>query len=182
MTTKRCYSIVYKGSMKTLSLSLLLGILLSPAALALSTDSEQPVYIDSDSQHLDMKSNKVTFIGDVKMRQGSINVEGDKVIVFRNPEDGSIKEIEAYGDLAKFSQLTDDGKTIRGHAEELYYNMAEDQLTMIKQAMLAQDDSTISGQRIKYHITTEKMIAESGEGSRVSTVLQPQPKQPKEKK
>ncbi|MFA0252793.1 LptA/OstA family protein, partial [Vibrio sp. 10N.261.45.A4] len=56
--------------MKTLSLSLLLGILLSPAALALSTDSEQPVYIDSDSQHLDMKSNKVTFIGDVKMRQG----------------------------------------------------------------------------------------------------------------
>lgn len=165
--------------MKKLSLSLLVGLLLSPAALALSTDSEQPVYIDSDSQHLDMKSNKVTFIGDVKMRQGSINVEGDKVIVYRNPEDGSIKEVEAFGQLAKFSQLTDDGKVIKGHAEELYYDMSKDELTMVKQAMLAQDDSTINGERINYHITTEKMIAESGEGSRVSTVLQPQPKQKK---
>ncbi|GAD78679.1 lipopolysaccharide transport periplasmic protein LptA [Vibrio ezurae] len=165
--------------MKKLSLSLLLGILLSPSVYALSTDSEQPVYIDSDSQQLDMKSNKVTFIGDVKMRQGSINVKGDKVIVYRNPSDGAIKKIEAYGKLAKFSQKTDDGKTIHGHAEELYYNMSQDQLTMIKQAMLAQDDSTINGQRIIYHITTEKMIAEGGKGSRVSTVLQPQPKENK---
>ncbi|CAM3019820.1 lipopolysaccharide transport periplasmic protein LptA [Vibrio rarus] len=168
--------------MKKLSLSLLIGILLSPVAYALSTDSEQPVYIDSDSQQLDMKSNKVTFIGDVKMRQGSINVAGDKVIVYRNPKTGAIKEIEAYGTLATFSQKTDDGKTIHGHARELYYNMNQDQLTMVKQAMLAQDDSTIKGERIKYHITTERMIAEGGAGTRVSTVLQPQPKQPKEKK
>ncbi|OBT17419.1 lipopolysaccharide transport periplasmic protein LptA [Vibrio sp. UCD-FRSSP16_10] len=165
--------------MKKLSLSLLLAILLSPAAYALSTDSEQPVYIDSDSQQLDMKSNKVTFIGDVVMRQGSIHVQGDKVIVFRNPKDGAIEKIEAFGELAKFSQKTDDGKTIHGHAEELYYDMAADQLTMIKKAMLAQDDSTINGERIKYHITTEKMVAEGGKGSRVSTVLQPQPKENK---
>ncbi|WP_261816059.1 lipopolysaccharide transport periplasmic protein LptA [Vibrio gallicus] len=165
--------------MKKLSLSLLIGVLLSPTAFALSTDSEQPVYIDSDSQQLDMKSNKVTFLGDVKMRQGSINVEGDKVVVYRNPKDGSIKEVEAFGKLAKFSQLTDDGKTIKGHAEELYYNMSKDELTMIKQAMLAQDDSTIHGDKINYHITTEKMVAESNKGSRVSTILQPQPKQKK---
>ena len=125
--------------MKLSHLSLIACLLASANAMALSTDRDQPIYIDSDSQQLDMQSNKVTFIGDVKLKQGSININADKVIVYRNPNDGAIKEIEGYGNLATFSQLTDDGKTLYGEAKELYYKMADDQLTMINQALLRQD-------------------------------------------
>ncbi|WP_047046141.1 lipopolysaccharide transport periplasmic protein LptA [Vibrio mexicanus] len=161
--------------MKLSHLSLIALLAASTNVFALSTDREQPVYIDSDSQHLDMQSNKVTFIGDVKLKQGSININADKVIVFRNAEDGSIEEIEGYGDVATFSQLTDDGKTLYGEAKELYYSMADDLLTMIDQAMLSQDDSIIRGSKIRYRITSQKLIADGrNEGDRVSTVLQPQ--------
>lgn len=161
--------------MKLSHLSLIACLFASSQALALSTDRDQPVYIDSDSQHLDMQSNKVTFIGDVKLKQGSININADKVIVFRDPKDGTIQEIEGYGNVATFSQLTDDGKTMYGEAKELYYNMADDQLTMIDQAMLSQDDSVIRGNKIRYRITSQKLIADGKEkGDRVSTVLQPQ--------
>ncbi len=161
--------------MKLSHLSLIALLAASTNVFALSTDREQPVYIDSDSQHLDMQSNKVTFIGDVKLKQGSININADKVIVFRNAEDGTIEEIEGYGDVATFSQLTDDGKTLYGEAKELYYNMADDLLTMIDQAMLSQDDSIIRGSKIRYRITSQKLIADGrNEGDRVSTVLQPQ--------
>lgn len=146
-------------------------------AMALSTDSEQPVYIDSDSQNLDMKSNTVTFIGDVKLKQGSININADKIIVKRSPVDGAIQEIEGYGDLATFSQLTDDGKTLYGEAKELYYDMAKDTLTMIQRAMLSQDGSEIRGSKINYEITSQKLVADSGDNKRVSTILQPQTKQ-----
>jgi len=161
--------------MKLSHLSLISCLLLSSQAMALSTDQDQPVYIDSDSQQLDMQSNKVTFLGDVKLKQGSININADKVIVTRDPKDGSIQEIEGYGDLATFSQLTDDGKTLYGEAKELYYVMVDDQLTMIDEAMLSQDDSVIRGTKIRYKISSQKLIADGKEkGDRVSTVLQPQ--------
>jgi len=161
--------------MKLSHLSLISCLFLSSQAFALSTDQDQPVYIDSDSQQLDMQSNKVTFLGEVKLKQGSININADKVIVTRDPEDGSIREIEGYGDLATFSQLTDDGKTLYGEAKELYYVMVDDQLTMIDQAMLSQDDSVIRGTKIRYKISSQKLIADGKEkGDRVSTVLQPQ--------
>lgn len=161
--------------MKLSHLSLISCLLLTSNAMALSTDRDQPVYIDSDSQQLDMQSNQVTFLGDVKLKQGSININADKVVVTRDPADGSIQEIEGYGDLATFSQLTDDGKTLYGEAKELYYKMSDDQLTMIDQAMLSQDDSVIRGSKIRYKISSQKLIADGKEkGDRVSTVLQPQ--------
>lgn len=161
--------------MKLSHLSLISCLFLSSQAVALSTDQDQPVYIDSDSQQLDMQSNKVTFLGDVKLKQGSININADKVIVIRDPKDGSIQEIEGYGNLATFSQLTDDGKTLYGEAKELYYVMVDDQLTMIDEAMLSQDDSVIRGTKIRYKISSQKLIADGKQkGDRVSTVLQPQ--------
>ena len=83
--------------MKLSHLSLLTCLFASAHVLALSTDREQPVYIDSDSQQLDMQSNKVTFLGDVKLKQGSININADKIVVTRDKKDGSIKQIEGFG-------------------------------------------------------------------------------------
>lgn len=161
--------------MKLSHLSLIACLFASTQVMALSTDRDQPVYIDSDSQHLDMQSNQVTFLGDVKLKQGSININADKVIVTRNKTDGSINKIDGYGNLATFSQLTDDGKTLYGEAKELHYEVSNDQLTMIDDAMLAQDDSEIRGNHIRYHISSQKLVADGKQkGDRVSTVLQPQ--------
>ena len=161
--------------MKISHLSLLACLVFSANALALSTDRSQPVYIDSDSQQLDMQSNVVTFLGDVKLKQGSINIHADKVIVYRDPKTSAIKDIEGFGNPATFSQLTDDGKTLYGEAKELYYSMANDQLTMIDQAKLSQDDSVIKGNKIRYKISSQTLIADGkDQGDRVSTVIQPQ--------
>jgi lipopolysaccharide export system protein LptA len=166
---------MYKVDMKLSHLSLISCLLLSGQALALSTDQDQPVYIDSDSQQLDMQSNQVTFLGDVKLKQGSININADRIVVTRDPNNGTIQAIESYGNLATFSQLTDDGKTLYGEAEELHYKMSEDELTMIEQAKLSQDDSEIRGSVIRYQISSQKLIADGNKkGDRVSTVLQPQ--------
>ncbi|MDG4813776.1 LptA/OstA family protein, partial [Hydrogenovibrio sp. 3SP14C1] len=54
------------------------------------------------------------------------------------------------------------------------YKMADDELLMIGQAMLAQDDSEIRGQQIRYQISSQKLIADGQGSERVSTILQPQ--------
>lgn len=149
------------------------ALVTAPSVFALTSDAEQPIYIDSDTQNLDMKSNRVTFSGDVTLKQGSINITADKLIVIRDKQDESLKEIEAYGKPSKFSQLTDEGKTLQGEAHELYYDVGKDQLTMIGDATLAQDDSVIKGNKITYKISSQKLTADSGQGERVKTVLQP---------
>ncbi|CAH0527196.1 lipopolysaccharide transport periplasmic protein LptA [Vibrio hippocampi] len=160
--------------MKFSHLSISLCVLFSASAFALSTDTKQPVYIDSDTQQLDMKSNQVTFAGDVKLKQGSININADKIIVTRDAKTGEIQDIEGFGKPATFSQLTDDGKELKGEADTLRYSLKQDRLTMTSNAMLAQDGNTIRGTTINYSISTQKLIADGSSKERVSTVLQPQ--------
>ncbi len=160
--------------MKLSHLSLLACLLTSAPALALSVDSQQPIHIDSDSMQLDMKNNRVTYLSNVKLVQGSINIHAERLIVTRDPQTGNIEQIESFGNPATFSQLTEDGKTLHGQAEQLYYKMAKDELLMIGQAMLAQDDSEIRGQQIRYQISSQQLVADGQGSERVSTIIQPQ--------
>ncbi|MDW1646606.1 lipopolysaccharide transport periplasmic protein LptA [Vibrio sp. Vb2976] len=159
--------------MKPLHLSLLALVLTAPQALALKSDTQQPVYINSDTQQVDMKSNQVVFEGDVSLKQGSINIDADRIVVTRDPKTEAIKQIQAFGKPAKFSQLMDDGKTLSGQATELDYRISTDELTMKGQAQLAQDNNTIKGSSIRYQIGKQKLVADSSKEERVTTILQP---------
>ncbi|HHF2854556.1 TPA: lipopolysaccharide transport periplasmic protein LptA [Vibrio diabolicus] len=159
--------------MKPLHLSLLALVLVAPQALALKSDTQQPVYINSDTQQVDMKSNQVIFKGDVSLKQGSINIDADRIVVTRDPKTEAIKQIQAFGKPAKFSQLMDDGKTLSGQAVELDYRISTDELTMKGQAQLAQDNNTIKGSSIRYQIGKQKLVADSSKEERVTTILQP---------
>lgn len=159
--------------MKPLNLSLLALILAAPQALALKSDTQQPVYINSDTQQVDMKSNQVIFNGDVSLKQGSINIDADKIVVTRDPKTETINKIQAFGKPAKFSQLMDDGKTISAQAIELDYSISTDELTMKGQAQLAQEGNTIKGSTIRYQIGQQKLVADSDKNERVTTILQP---------
>ncbi len=67
--------------MKLYKISTLLCLCISASSWALSNDTEQPIYIDSDNQQLDIQRNIVTFTGNVILRQGSIDIRADKVVV-----------------------------------------------------------------------------------------------------
>lgn len=57
--------------------------ILSLPAVALKSDSQQPIQIDSVKQSLDLEKNITTFTGNVVIKQGSIDVRADKVVVTR---------------------------------------------------------------------------------------------------
>lgn len=52
-------------------------------ALALTGDTEQPVKVDSAKQALDMAANTITFTDNVIIKQGTIEIKADKVVVTR---------------------------------------------------------------------------------------------------
>ncbi len=145
--------------------------------LALSSDPEQPIYIDSDQQNLDLKTNIVTFTGNVYLRQGSIRLNAHKVVVTRPKDEEGHEIIDAYGAPAKFEQMMDDGKKINGEAFELRYDVKKSLLVMTENAVLIQEGGNqVEGKKITYAISKQLLVAESDASSRVTTVLQPHSK------
>ncbi len=162
---------------KFLGLSL---VFLCANALALSTDSEQPIYIDSNLQNIDLKKDIVIFTGDVYLRQGSIRLRADKVIVTRPKSKEGFENIDAFGKPATFKQTLDDGKKIHGEATKLNYDVEKSFLTMTNNAILLQDnDNKVEGKVITYDIDKQLLVAQSDSSTRVTTILQPQTKNDK---
>lgn len=158
--------------------ALLLG---SVNALALTDDTNQPIKIDSAQQSVDMLTNTVTLTGSVIVKQGSIDIRADKVVITRpNGEQGK-EVVEGFGNPVTFYQLQDNGKPIKGHAQKVRYELANDFVVLTGDAYLEQLDSNVKGDRITYLVKKQQMEAFSDKGKRVTTVLVPsqlQDKQP----
>lgn len=153
----------------SLAFLLLLPLL---TAQAKESDYQQPVTVDSITQQAELNANKVTFLNDVKINQGTIRIHADKVVVIR--KDKGNDEMIATGNPATFYQILDNGKPVNAHAQELRYQLKEKMVILTGNAELKQDDNQVNGDLIRYDIQKQQMIAESNKGSRVKTIFLPQ--------
>ncbi|GAA6133879.1 lipopolysaccharide transport periplasmic protein LptA [Oceaniserpentilla sp. 4NH20-0058] len=153
-------------------------LLLTQLSWALPDDRQQEIRIASDQASLDKLKGEVIYSGNVKMQQGSLNIEAEKITLKRSPD--GISEIIAQGTPARYEQIinADDGKTL-AYGETIIYNTQSDQLTLLKHAGLEKQGNVFSGEKIVYSINEQKVKAESPqEDTRIHMVIQP--KQDKE--
>jgi len=139
----------------------LLGTVLAVAhatAYGLSTDKDQPVFVDADNMELDFKTGVRTYLGNVTIRQGSLTIWGDKVVMqYKN---GALQTATAYGAPAKFKQLPDDStEEVKGRAPKMVYVETKERLHMYEDATLIKGQDTIHAKQIDYDINTSKMVA-----------------------
>ncbi|MGS0680409.1 lipopolysaccharide transport periplasmic protein LptA [Shewanella sp. 125m-7] len=157
--------------------SILAGLfcLLSFSTVAKVDDLQQEVKIAAASQEADIKNNQVIFFGPVEVTQGSIKMNADELRVF-SKEDKSGKTLVATGNPATYTQMMEDGRPATASAKEIRYELATRTLTLVGEATLEQDGSQVTGNRIKYNISLQQLIAEStGKGDdRVITIIQPE--------
>lgn len=163
-----------------MSLNRIIGcclVLFSKLALGLESDSDQPVYIDSDHAVFDEKVNTSTYIGNVFATRGSIKIEADQLVVFM--KDGAISKMVSTGKPSKFRQLPEEGKEeIFGEGLVNEFYPEKNLLIFMKNASVWQGDAKQSSERIEYD--TKLSILKAGEssnnGKRVHSVINP-PKQ-----
>jgi len=127
-------------------------------AYGLSTDKDQPVFVDADNMELDFKTGVRTYLENVTIRQGSLTIWGDKVVMqYKN---GALETATAYGAPAKFKQLPDNAtEEVKGRAPKMVYVEAKERLHMYEDATLIQGQDTIRAKQIDYDINTSKMVA-----------------------
>lgn len=155
-----------------------LGLLLSARiALGLESDSDQPIYIDSNNAVYDEKSQISTYTGNVIATQGSIKIDADQLVVYL--KDGAITKLIATGKPSRFKQLPAVGKE-EMHGEGLVNEYYPDKnlLIFMKNATVWQGDAKQSSEYIEYD--TLNSLLKAGEpqsdGKRVHSVIKPKPK------
>lgn len=146
---------------------------ISLPSLALKSDSNQLVSINSLQQFIDMQKKISIFTHNVVITQGSIDIRADKAVVTYFHGDKNKTYIEAFGNPVNFEQLLDNGKLVKGHAQKVRYDIVTQLLTLTNKAYLEQGDSNVTGDHITYLVQKQQMQAFSDQGKRVTTVLVP---------
>ncbi|WP_020564996.1 lipopolysaccharide transport periplasmic protein LptA [Methylosarcina fibrata] len=155
-----------------------LSVFYSAAVLALESDADQPITIDSNTATYDDKAQVSIYTGDVISIQGSIRVNSDKLTVYF--VNGEADKLVFTGDKAKFKQTPEVGKEdITGEALIGEYYPKKNLLILKNQAVVWQGTGTYASDYIQYDIKTSLVKAgeKDSDDKRVRVVIKPKPKQ-----
>lgn len=143
------------------------------ASHATVDDLIQEVHIDASSNFVDIKNKRVIYTGPVKVTQGSIKIQADKLSASQG--DGETILI-ATGKPATYSQLLNNNQPATASAQEIHYNISKKVLTLSGDAKIEQDGSKFSAPKIIYDIQLQQMHAGGIKHpeDRVHTVIKPE--------
>lgn len=166
------------------ALNLVAGLLLAlsaPVATALPTDRDQPLQVSADSAHFDEKTGIATYRGAVIIRQGTLEVRADELVITVDQE-GNVISTVAHGKPARYQQQTDPKKgLVTAEAARIDYTLKNEVITLTGQASLRQDGASFQGAIITYAIARQQVDAKGDASNRVQLVLPPQPRAPRSK-
>ncbi len=120
-------------------------------AQALPSDAEQNLFLESETLEYDESAGTITYSGSVLMKQGSMKIEADKVIIYGNIERAT--KVTANGKPAKFQQVPEVGAVpVTAIATELEYKVSNKSLLLKGDAVLEQEGTSLSSNRIEYDV------------------------------
>lgn len=145
-------------------------LILAPLAHAEKADRSKPVIIDADRAAADDRNKVVTYEGQVKLTQGTLEINAEKLIVAQDA-DGFQKGTAVGGKdgLARFRQKKD-GKNeyIEGEAERIEYDGRTDKAKLFVRAILRSGQDETRAQYIEYDGYTEQYTVTSGADGKVA--------------
>jgi lipopolysaccharide export system protein LptA len=171
---------MYRTSDKLLLATLLL--LWAPVCLAERADRNATMNLEADQVTMDDAQHISTFTGNVRLSQGTLLIQGDKIVVAQD-KDG-FKHATAYGNTAEFRQKREGlDEYVEGYGKRIDYDMRSETLNFYEKARLKRNLDEFSGDHITYNAKTEIFQANgsaanssNGPPQRVRAVLQPKTK------
>ena len=150
---------------------LILCLAASGQDLAKSTDRSQPMDIDADRTDALLGDDAVSVLeGNVKIRQGSLEVDADRAEVHRRA--GDIDRIVLTGAPARLRQVSDTGEPMDARARQVTYTLASEVMVLKGGVVIEQPRGNLRGETVKYNVDTGRLDG-GGDGQRVSLRILP---------
>lgn len=144
-------------------------------ALSLDADRDQPIHLESDRASIDEKRGINIFTGNVHLSQGTMNLRGERMIVYI--ADGSIERAEIDGSPATFVQRPEgEDSDMHASATRMEYYAADERIVLLGEARVwDMQGYDFRSERIDYHLLRNTVDAGGSEdtGGRVHITLPP---------
>jgi len=159
----------------------LLFVLAVPLAHAEKADKQKPIEIDADRIHVDDRQKVHVFEGNVLMKQGTLEIRGDRVVVTQDEQGFKTGVATAQGGrLATFKQKRDNSNEwVTGEAERLEYDARTNKIKLIGRARATSGQDEVRGAYIEYDQNTDQYYVTTAGGASsappagVRAVIQP---------
>ena len=149
-------------------------LLHAATGVAATGKTEETIQIRADHMKFDMESGSSTYLGNVQITQGSIQLYGEKVIIQRKQDE--IQHINIDGKPARYIQDDNTENKIYATSQHMQYLAEQERLVMTIDARLEQPNHTIESQRIVYDTKNKVVLAgqnNNQQGGRVNITLTP---------
>lgn len=165
-----------RGMRRAIAVAALGSALCAPLAWALPDDREQPIYVQSDRAERDERKGITVYTGEVEIDQGSLHISADRVTI--RDADEQVSRIEATGEPAKMRQKpAPDREPVYARARTIEYDVVQEVLTLVEDASVTQEGTTVTGDRIVYYVREQRVKATGGGATpgqeRVKVVIPP---------
>ena len=157
-------------------LALLLLAAMAMPALALESDRQQPMQINSDRFESGMDTNTTVLTGNVRITQGSLVVNAARADVTQ--EKGEVKRALLTGSPATLKQSMDGGGELNARAATIDYLLAEESVELRGDVVLERPQGTLRSERVTYSVKTGRLAAGEGVSGGVQLVIPPKPPKP----
>ena len=152
-------------------LLLLAAAVAAAPVLAKSSDRNQPMDLSADRTDALLGDDSVsTLEGNVRIRQGTLEVDADRAEVHRAA--GEINRIVLTGAPAVLRQVSDAGEPREATANRIVYMLGDETMMLTNNVVITQPRGTLRGETIKYDINTGRLDG-GGDGARVSMRILP---------
>ncbi|WP_084224373.1 lipopolysaccharide transport periplasmic protein LptA [Stenoxybacter acetivorans] len=141
-------------------------------AFALESDRHQPIEIEADQGSLDQHNQSTVFSGQVRVRQGTMFINADRVEA--NRDKAGNQTILANGSPVTFGQQLDKNNKVYGQANAVSYASQSGVVTLTGNAKITRGSDSAQGQSIIYNTRAETYTVRGGKNGRVHIVIQPQ--------
>ncbi|MDF3055285.1 MAG: lptA [Gammaproteobacteria bacterium] len=142
-----------------LALLTLLFSLSSLTTYALSSDSDLPMNVSSDTLDFNSKTGITIFTGNVKMDQGTTHLRADKVTVYKRM-DGEVEKIIAVGKQAHYSTQPEEGKDVMdAFGNTIEYYPQKKQAVILGNGSVKQGQNSLNAQHIVYDLAKDTLTS-----------------------
>jgi lipopolysaccharide export system protein LptA len=151
----------------------LLALLTWGPLWALDADRDQPIEVEADSLEVREQENISIYQGNVKLKQGSLEISSDRLVIHFN-DNSDLVLMEMTGNPARLRQLDNEQQEMRGQARQINYLESESLLELIEEARFTHAGDTIESTLIR--INTEDNNIQAGSSNadeRVKMLIQP---------
>ncbi len=127
---------------------------LSMPCLAERADREKPIQLEADQVTIDDISKTSTFLGNVRLTQGTMQLVGDRIEVARQGD--GFKLVRIYGDTASFRQKREGlNEYVEGYGKRIEYDTRTATVDFHGLARVKRALDEVRGDHITYSMKTE---------------------------